>query len=118
MKNQPPHDVGNLGGEPNTVHCTGAGLKPGDNRWRVQVWLRPSAADILPDRMLGSLPFRPMQADSQVSDGKGVQQISPLKYRRLTPIIKGETVPGDRRLPEGIPGGRLFKGLPHGRDAV
>ena len=45
--------------------------------------------------------------------------ISRLKCRRQTPIqSRWITVSGDRKLPEGKTGGRLFKGPPHGRDAV
>jgi len=67
--------------------------------------------------------FEPFVAKHKLENGKipaeaAVRTISPLKCRRFPPIFESGTVPGNRRWPEGKPGGRLIKGLPHGRDAV
>jgi hypothetical protein len=77
-----------------------------------------SVADPFSTQTPGFLRYKHKSAKEQAVGEEAVRTISPLKCRRLPSIVEGGTVPGDRRRPEGIPGGRLIKGPPHGRDVV
>ena len=80
--------------------------------------LRRPVADHFPTQALKPFFAKHKSGDGQILVEEAVRTISPLKCRRFTPILQGGTVPGNRRWPEGKPGGRLIKGPPHGRDAV
>src|ERR1039458_6853948 len=68
---------------------------------------RRSVACHFPAPMLDALNARFNLAGAWAFAEVAVRTISPLKCRRFTPILEGGTVSGDRKWPEGIPGGRL-----------